>query len=671
MNTETSLPTIDDRYLLELATAPAQRLFPVLDRTAALRPLLALLAVLPVLFAVVHRSFSSVDAEWGLRALEVQGALDGEASLFEREVIGPVFTIEESRLVWQPPLASWLTGGIMQFTGLTGPWVLVIVSACSTIGLILAVFALVRMLWNDRVAWWAAVIMAIHGPFLMMSQGANPVALPMLCTVGAFWGAIRHLKGRPRLMSFPLVTAMISLSGCWLSGGPLAIAVLVPIFVYWYHLNRDLSLERKRAGLPPKRRAKRMTLGALGLLLLISLLIGGWWSIWMTMLHGSSFVSEWLTGPQVLRIPDRIVHEGSFFYRLLWSNVQVFTAFAAFVLVGIVLAGIRLVRRMGFVVGRRPPAAFLLSWFLCGWIVWSICLAGEDVSLETRLMWQSFTLLAGIILAACSIEAVTQRRLLTFVVVLLTLATGLLLMTVPPVVSFTRSPAVWSYADHPTSASSPVAIGEVDSTDDQIIEHRKPELLPSFARIYNDLPLSLAVWLTICAGCVGLVGLWRLHRFLDRHDQRHRLVLMICLAGVFFTDAFVGWRGIQNRRFEDDVLAMVRRDFESIDSVEHWSVLSSRRIPASLAYTVQAVWPDARQIQMNTWDDLLTEAFESNDSRMQGLIVIEWKEQTTRPIALRMPNVRIREVGQPRFLWKKRLRTYYIVEESGKSPAPM
>lgn len=669
MNKETSLPTIDDRYLLELATAPAQRLFPVLDRTAALRPLLALLAVLPVLFAVVHRSFSSVDAEWGLRALEVQGALDGEALIFEPELIGPDFSTEDSRLVWQPPLASWMTGGIMQLTGLTGPWVLVIVSACSTIGLILAIFALVRMLWNDRVAWWAAVIMAIHGAFLMMSQAANPVALPMLCAVGTFWGGIRHLKGRPRLMSFPLATAMISLGGCWLSGGPLAMAVLVPIFVYWYHLNRDLSLERKRSGLPPKRRAKRLTLGALGLLVLISLLIGGWWSIWLTLLHGSSFVGEWLTGPQVFRIPDRIVNEGSFFYRLLWSNVQVFTAFAAFVVVGICLAGIRLIRRMGFVVGRRPPAAFLLSWFFCGWIIWSICLAGSDVSLETRLLWQSFTLLAGIILAACSIEAVTQRRLPTFVVVLLTLATGLLLMTVPPVVSFTRSPVAWSYAKQSVSASSPVAIGEVESSDDQIIEHRKPELVPSFAQIFSDLPLSLVVWLTICISCVGLVGLWRLHRFLDRHDQRHRLVLMVCLAGIFFTDAYVGWRGIQNRRFEDDVLAMVRRDFESIDAVEQWSVLSARRIPASLSYTVQAVWPDANRIQMNTWDDLLTEALKTNESRIRGLIVIEWREQTTRPITLRMPNVRIREVGQPRFLWKKRLRTYYIVEELARMSA--
>ncbi|WP_166820195.1 ArnT family glycosyltransferase [Thalassoroseus pseudoceratinae] len=669
MNTKTTLPTIDDRYLLELATAPAQRLFPVLDRTIALRPLLVLLAVLPVMYAVANRSFSSMDAEWGLRALEVRGALSSDALIFEQELIGHNQSINNSRLIWQPPLVSWLTAAIMQFSGATEPWIVVLVSACSTSGLVFAMFALARALWNDRVAWWAAVIMAIHGPFLMMSQTACPIALPMLCAVGTFWGVICHLKRRPRLMTWPLSVAVISLSGCFLSGGPLAIAVLVPISLYWFYWYRDVSLERQRSGLPPKRRTRRMTLGALGILLLVSLILGGWWSIWMTLLHGRDFVGEWLTGPDVFRFSQRPVDGSSSLYRLLWSNVQVFTAFAAFVMVGIGLAVLRLVRRVGFVVGRRPPAAFLLSWFFCGWVIWSFCVMSSNVSLETRLLWQSFALLAGILFAACAIEAVTQRRLPTFTVVLLTLATGLLLMTVPPQVSFTRSYAVRPKVTHPAAVSGPIALGKVERSDDQIIEHRPPELLPSFSQMSEKLSLSVRVWLTIGLCCFVVVGLWRLYQFLDRHDQRHRVVLIVCLVVVFFLDGLVGWRGVQNRRLKDDVLAMLRRDFESIETVERWSVLASRPIPPSLEYTVHAVWPNAKRVLIDSWDDVLAISLAMNETRMRSTIVIEWKEQTTRPIALRMPKMRVREVGQPRFLWKKRLRTYYIVEEPAKIPS--
>ena len=668
MNRETTLPTIDDRYLLELATAPAQRLFPVLDRTAALRPLLALLAVFPVMVAVVNRSFSPIDAEWGLRALEVREAFAGDGMIFERELLGPDQSLDESRLNWQPPLVSWLTAGIMQLTGYTEPWIVVLVSAFATVGLVLATFALARVLWNDRVAWWSAVIMALHGPFLMMSQAANPIALPMLCCVGTFWGVVRHLKNRPRLMSWPLLTAGVALGGCLLSGGPLGIAVLVPIALYWFHWNQDVSLERKRAGLPPKRRARNVTLSALGLMVLISLSVGGWWSIWMTLYHGGDFVGQWLTGPSVSRIHNASTNTDGLLYRLLWSNVQVFAAFSAFVLVGVCLAGMRLVRRVGFVVGRRPPAAFLLSWFVFGWILRSICLASGRVSLETRQLWQSFTLLAGILLAACAVEAVTQRRLATFLVVTMTLATVLLLMTVPPQLGFTRSPLAFARGIEAESVDGPMALDEIDSIDDDLVEKRQRDLILSFSQIRQKVPRAIVIWLALCVSCVGVVGLWRLRQFLDRHDQRHRLVLIICLIIIFALDAVVSYRGIQNRRLEDDVLAMVRRDFESIESVEQWSVLASQPIPPSLSYTIRSVWPSGRQILMNSWDDVLIDSLAKNKNGLRETVIIEWKEHTTRPVALRMPNVRIREVGQPRFLWKKRLRAYYIVEEPAKFP---
>ena len=77
------MTTIDDAKLEQLAARRPKELFPILERTSSLSPLLVVLTFLPGIVALESASIDEVDAQWRLKSLELSTA----GSLFD--VIDP------------------------------------------------------------------------------------------------------------------------------------------------------------------------------------------------------------------------------------------------------------------------------------------------------------------------------------------------------------------------------------------------------------------------------------------------------------------------------------------------------------------------------------------------------------------------------------------------------
>src|SRR5580704_14006082 len=67
-------PLADDARLEELAAPRPKDLFPILERSSSLSPLLVVLTFLPGIVALEKASIDELDAQWRLKSLEVATA---------------------------------------------------------------------------------------------------------------------------------------------------------------------------------------------------------------------------------------------------------------------------------------------------------------------------------------------------------------------------------------------------------------------------------------------------------------------------------------------------------------------------------------------------------------------------------------------------------------------
>ena len=230
-----------DAKVLMLAAKPGERLFRVLEEPDPLRPLLAVLAMLPAILAGPRCRLDRVDPDWGVTCLR---AMQGEP-------------------LTESGAAAWVTGRLLAWAGTEGPVPYYAVSWAGATLLVWAVWQLMAAAAGPRAAAFAAVLTATNPVTAAAAASAPPTVLGAAFAVIAAWLWVRSGRGGSRWRAF---LAGAAAGGATVLAGP--IAGLAPVAVAL----ADLALKAlTRAERDPKRRdgwaagLVRLGLFALGL----------------------------------------------------------------------------------------------------------------------------------------------------------------------------------------------------------------------------------------------------------------------------------------------------------------------------------------------------------------------------------------------------------------------
>ncbi len=604
---------VDDSQLVRMAAQPARPLFPILDRSGAMTPLIVLLAILPGLYALAHQSLNDADALWGMKSLEVLSAPDIGG------VVDPGGIHPDVPLRWQPPLASWLTTLAMLLVGGRQPASLVLVSYLSTVGMIGMLFVLCRRLAGPRFGFWIALLAACHGPLLHQVQTPAPHSLAMLLVLVVFWGYLSHVLDSSDVVSFKLLLGGIAWGLCLLAGGPLALAVLVPLLIYVLGLRQE---DRRSQPEEPENARRiwsgRPALGSLLLLVLMGTAIGGWWILMMSWRHGAEFWAGWLTGPAyAVDNPSQ---------RVMWREASVVVAVAVerFVTIMGVLFGpwlLGLWRACREVFASTQPTrrrwlGFLIAWTVCGLAVWFSWMRDSAGIAPRAELWQGFVLLPSIAIAAFGIEEIARRRADVLLVAVL--------VCVPLIAIHWTELASWT---------------------------KTVERWPSW------WTLGLTVSLLIVAG-------WRLRACCRDHDQRQRRVVTLLIAVLLVANAGAGFRSIQLSNEDDRAMSVFREQLTPIGNVDRCTLLAMRNMPTRLRFLLGSLWPDAVLDEQDSWEQalLLVTSAPPDGRKDRVLIIVDWGARDSRPTDIRARGLKIDQVTRAEFFQGQPLRAYRLVQ---------
>lgn len=203
--------SVDDSRLTELSAEPPQRLFPVLDRAAAMAPLVVLMAVLP-----------------GLTALVV---VPPESTVVTKASNGPGIPNPEITSPWGSWLAEEPWRGWPGFDELTATWLPLVPAYLASVVLVWLAWHAGRGLFGARTGLLAALMVCCHTPLLMLGRSSEPLALSAVVATATVTGFVAHLQRTQRLVSLSLVVAIFGLATTLLLATPLVWPVVVLLFV--------------------------------------------------------------------------------------------------------------------------------------------------------------------------------------------------------------------------------------------------------------------------------------------------------------------------------------------------------------------------------------------------------------------------------------------------------
>lgn len=574
--------SMDETRILQLAAAPPEDLFPVLHRDGAFLPLIALLAVLPGLYAVRVRPFDEMAAAWGIRAVEMAG--NWQKALDPSELATP------AGVRWAPPLASWLTAAALEAPRAARRGALSVVSYASTAGLVLALFWMWRRISGHRFAFWVAIAAAFHGPFLRLAQDPAPHALALFLGVASAASYARHaLRRRDSFLTWALFASGALLGLCMLAGGPLAIVVfaILALWTVWQSRGRRPE-DPRRPGLD-----LRFALGGLGVLALVAAATGGWWPLMMVARHGRDFLTSWWwqwapagTLPAAASIAGRAAWAGA---RLL-SICGLLTWPA---LLGL-LATVRrtLNRDEADARGRR----MLWSWVALSipiWLTAALFAGGQN----SPTLWDALLLVPCLGLTAAGLEVFARGRagLITAAIV----AVGTLFLGTPWVASILNARA----------------------------------LTPA------------AVMLVMAALGAALAILWWLRKGFGEQERLVRWAAGVLALAPFGANAFAGLHAIDRRGPDERAIAAIRDQFHEVPDAAEVVLISvgPRPVPLPLEYVLRSQWVDAGYSVAANWDAALAWALDARPADLP-VVIVDWNPRATRQGDFRYRGVEVRQL---------------------------
>ncbi len=158
-----------DAYVLSLAAKPGDRLFRVLENPDPLRPLLAVLGVLPAVLAAPRCRLDRVDPGWGATCLDAFGGQSVSES-------GP---------------AAWLTGRLLAWSGTDAAVAYFALSWAGATLLVWAVWQLTAAAAGARPAAFAALLIATNPVTAAAAASAPPTVAGVAFSVVAAWLWVR------------------------------------------------------------------------------------------------------------------------------------------------------------------------------------------------------------------------------------------------------------------------------------------------------------------------------------------------------------------------------------------------------------------------------------------------------------------------------------------------
>lgn len=609
--------TFNDAQLERLAARRPKELFPILDRSTSLSPLLVVLTFLPGIIALESASIDELDAQWRLKSLAVATA-PGIA-----EIIDPS-GISQPNLKWQPPLGSWLGAAAVHLPGPLGSHGLELYDYLSAAGLVPASFFLITRLFGRRIGFVAAVLVALHTTFLEEYQNATPHALAMLTALVTFWGFLGHLRHGGQLVSIDLLVGGISLGLCVLSGGPLAFLVVAVLLMVVLTTFEPVS-EMRRTG--SVRRGHWWSawpaFRSLGVLVATAFAAGGWWELMMLYSYGGQFLEGWLWGMSAspVRTEQTTLHFFSAAFGLQF--VREFFAMAR-VLAGFTFLGLWTIGRGLFsptCKAKRASLAFVAVWFLCALTAFT---AGRLEAPRSSLylsMWRLFLMSSCIACSALALDEVAHRRigLSTFVSVTL----GSLL--------------VGYFVLHPKTP--------------------------------NDAP---SPWFLVAGLALALVAGQVLRRVCRRSESRQWLVLAGLIFAYLAADASIGiWtiRADDQSRVDWRALSTFHNSLPPKNETGSCLLISESKVPYRLLLALKSVWPMAEITVVPDWDQALKVALDENQMPKTA-IVVDWSEGTSRPANPTGAQWETVTVGNPQYFEQRQLRAYVLKSEHKSSDEP-
>jgi 4-amino-4-deoxy-L-arabinose transferase-like glycosyltransferase len=600
---------VDDIQLIQLAAHRSATLFPLLRRTTALAPLVVLLAVLPGLHALAFFNLDSTGALWGLKSLAVLQATTID------EFIAPSPIGAADSMQSQPPLGCWLTALMMTLYGTSRPVSVVLTSYLSTVGLVVVTYFLARRLGGPRVGFWAALLLACHGPILAQAQQPAPIALSSMLAASAILGFITHLQEVDGALSRPLLYGGIALGLCLLAGGALATVVvaLLLIQVLWL---RD---SRPRAnGMTPRTLPRWwVALGGLRSLAILSMTgfaVGGWWILTVPSLVDSGFWREWLALMPI--DPDSVglvVSSG-----VLAGLIETFARRmndVASLLCGLSLLGVWRACREMFATNdeqRRRSLRLLLLWSGFAVVVWLWSASGSTAWSRGSEYSETFFAVPWVLLAAFAIEEIAQRRVHWLGVVAVVCLSILAIFRYPP-------------------------------------ELRWQEL---------TLPMAIGL-LTLAGVLIGLTEA-RPRTIAGDRDARLRLLLTTLVVGIVVANATAGLSSVQVADGDDQHLAVFREELSSLAEAGQWRLIAENDPPLPLMFLLCSLWPQADSLVVDDWSTVVNDLLQRAPDDMRLFVVVEWRTGETRPARIQFTGIEVDEVASPQRFQRRQLRGYVL-----------
>lgn len=629
---------VDQGALAQLAREPGRELLPVLNRSAAMLPLVVFFAFVPGLVALRHHVLDEVGAAWGLRGLAALQDIDGDVALENRQDALP------ADAEFLPPLGAWLIALSSEIFNSTSQMSLIIPSYFAFAGAVVMAWVLVSPAAGTRLAFLTALIMSVHGQMLLQSRNPAPGGLTLLLTLVVIWGFMRHQELQAGPVSFPLLFAGIGLGLCLLAGGMLAVATLMVLAL-------PIPLDAIRNGRSQQERrswSQRWSGGiSLAVLSVTGFAAGGWWELMMASHHGTAFWATWLglasSGADVGHMAES--REG-FSSTFTWAGS----------LLGLVLLGMWSVSRVVFEAflpnkhsvsgslmesdapGNEPNGSadtssqkyrsigVLASWTICAAIVMMVDALSQSPPSLLDAAWQSFAAFPFAVWAALGVDQIIRRRFGVPVVVVLTLGT----LATCAAASILQASPWWA------------------------------------------LPHVTAWVLTISvAGAILCIG-WIAGRICANVDIRQRSTLAGCLA--LLAISHVIWGNVQIR---SDVEA--RHEFcelstqlRRLAAVSHLTLIADAHPSLRLRYMIASSCPNAGTTVLTprATDETLEESTQTrNDVLNRGMstrdasIVVTWGDPTIAQTRTRWRGMLSAPITEPVFFEGRAIRVFGLTPQ--------
>jgi len=565
------LVIISDQELLQRSVEPAHDLFPVMRRAAVMSPLVVLLVLIPGLLSFHSYRIDELSAWFGLQCL-------GKTSLISDS---------SNVLISQPPLVRWLFTGLLS---VIGHWSssLVLFSFFSTSCMLVAAYRLSRKVCNPRYAIVFCFLLAFQPVVIKQVQLIEAPAFPILFALLTIWGFIGHIQTESGIASYKLLCGGISLGICLLSGGALALGVLLMLGIYSINpvdlpKSRSVSDMKKLPGLKQAVRIWKSLL----VLAFTGFAVGGWWEL-MAASQIDGFWGNWFAGPgqPIISVYWKTEFYPTYFLRDIISSMGFLMGFALFGL----FHGIKRVLNPG---GNHKEIAWLrliLIWFFCGLLFWWGVQYLPLMNTSTRAMWKMFFIIPMLAIVAWEFQQIALRWV-SYPTVLAVFTLGVL-------------PVIFLGASQGDTLS--------------------PQVSASFLKQLIILGLSL------------IMVLWYSHRF--KKEDGHRVVEIALVIALSCLHIVYGVYSVPKPNPAGERLLQFEHQLRLTKNVTNCILVSKNTPPLELSFLLFYLWGDIdyKQIQGTVLPqdlelpDVATAS--STDSNAEKQVIIRWGAS---PIALR------------------------------------